>query len=70
MTAYGHNAHAFNEWYFNGADDTYWCTEHECEHRDESECDEVSDFANGLASTLVSDDAVDINIWRATHSVD
>lgn len=67
MSLHGHNSLAFDSWY-RGEADTYWCAIHETEHRDESECEEISDFANGLSKTLVSDDAVDINLWRATHS--
>lgn len=70
MVFIAHNQHAFNDWYFNGANDTYWCELHECEHATEDECAEVIDFANGLSETLVSDDAVDMDIYLATHTVE
>lgn len=69
MALYTHNQLAFDNWY-RGEADSYWCVSCEDEHVDESECAEVISFATGLASALVSDDAVDINLWRATHSVE
>lgn len=69
MSLYGHNSHAFEDWY-RGASDSYWCTYHECEHHNETECEEISEFANGLSDILVSDDAVDMNVWLATHTVE
>jgi hypothetical protein len=69
MTAYGHNTHAFDDWY-RGESDSYWCTYHEVEHFNESDCEEISNFTNGLSETLVSDDAVDMAVWRATHIVE
>jgi putative ribosome biogenesis GTPase RsgA len=70
MSTYINNARAFDDWYRNSDDGSYWCTYHECSHLHESDCEVIEDFANDLTGALVSDDAVDMEIWRATHSVE
>jgi len=90
-----HNA--FNDWYFNGPFETWWCEIDQTYHSTEEDCeatedlyyvespllaaerlasfeaaietsDEVSTFSLALEGSLISDDAVDMEIWRATHS--
>ena len=98
---------AFNDWYFNGPDDTWWCERCQLVHMGGEICeaeqfaepisftisgtaiapddtteslaayeesirisDEISTFALALNGTLVSDDTVDMDMWRSLHSAD